>query len=837
MRPLRTEVDERLWTIFERALEQPEDARQSFVSEACRGDDDLRRALEELLEADARERCFLDSPLVEVNSSLDEADGSTAPTEPARCGEPPVEQLGPWRLAEKIGEGGMGIVYRAERDDQAFERSVVVKIARSGPGDDERMRRLRIERRILARLEHPGVARLYDGGTTSNHRPWFVMEYVDGEPIDVYCEQHRLSIADRLALFRKVCAAVSYAHRNLVVHRDLKPSNILVTPEGEPRLLDFGIAKLLDLETEGEEGEQTHRWQRVLTPRYASPEQLRGEAVTTTSDVYSLGVLLYKLLTGVLPHDFKGYSIPEIARLVEERPPARPSVVTGGDTGRQLRGDLDSILLQALRPDPRGRYRSVEKLDDEIERYQRGLPVSARRETWLYLSGKFARRHGRAVTAASLFLALILAFAGAMAWQSARVARERDQVSAERDKAESVLEYLREVLRFDDPKVSRDERGQVTLREALELSMPRLDALHARQPESAAALFHELGVTWGHLGQFEPAREQLEKALTTRRAHLGDRHPDVAESLLALADVLKESGESGLAERSAREAVAIFREQLDASDPELVRPLNHLVSVLCWAEDYERAEPHAAEALTLARQLAGDDPKHPVAINNLAAVRSAFGDSAAAVELYRESIELLRAGWSDSHPDLPALLNNLGVELRQLEDFDGAEGAYREALRLQRRILGKEHPDLSFTYYNLAGALDDLGQHTDAAISYVQALQILRNVLPGEHPRIFLVELRLALSRAHAGEPHEAAGDLRRQLEAWRPRLGSEHPRIARAESILGEILMLAGDLQQAEALLTESYRKLLEVGKRRHRKEALLRLEALHERLGREIS
>ncbi|MEM9597828.1 MAG: serine/threonine-protein kinase, partial [Acidobacteriota bacterium] len=377
---MKTEQWQRGQDIFAAAVVLPADERAPFVDAQCEGDPELRERVQRWLRADEAAGTFLDEPLAPPPPIpiLDDA----SPT-----------HLGAYRLLELIGEGGMGTVFRARRDDDVFDRDVAVKILSRFSMTQESERRFRFERRVLAALDHPWIARVYDGGTTPEGLPYLVIELVDGQPIDDYCDRRDLSIRERILLFRKVCAAVQASHRALVVHCDLKPSNILVTVDGEPKLLDFGVAKLLGGEVIAVRDEEITQWPRPLTPQYASPEQLRGGVISTTSDVYSLGVLLYKILTGQRPHDLEGLTLVEAIERVttEPTPPSRVPAQAGGDTPPSaeatpsgLAGDLDAIVLKALRGDPDERYPSVEQLDADLGRHLEGFPVLARRGTVRY---------------------------------------------------------------------------------------------------------------------------------------------------------------------------------------------------------------------------------------------------------------------------------------------------------------------------------------------------------------------------------------------------------------------------------------------------------------------
>ncbi len=862
---------QQIWAIFEDAIALPPQDRPALLDQACGEDEKLRHAVEEVLAADGETDSFLDQPIAHHGGP-----GGTRSREGVR---PPRQlprdtAIGPYRILRRIGQGGMSTVYLAVRADDAFKRRVVVKLIRPGMESEAIQQRLRTERQILASLDHPYVARLYDGGTTGPGLPYFVLEYVEGVAIDVFCQQNRLSVDERLTLFRKVCAAVHYAHQNLVVHRDLKPSNILVTAEGDPKLLDFGIAKLLNPELGSVELEPTATWHRVLTPNYASPEQIRGKLITTASDVYALGVLLYKLLTGQLPYRFSGRSADEIESILSESEPLPPSVAVsrspapvaepaaaatadsqerhpgGGQTDkmkpsaegqaippelrRQLAGDLDAIVLKALRSVPLRRYSSVEQLASDVECFQTGLPVAARAGSWRYRAGKFIRRNRRAVASATAVVLLLVGFAVATTLQAARIAAELEQTRRERDKQAHVLSLVLELFEHSNPYVVPGK--ELTVREALERSVPVLEDGLGEQPEVRAALLHTAGSILGVLGVYDAARDQLAEALSIRRRRHGDAHPDVVATLSALASAEKELGELERAEELARRAVAVVRGMPGSGSSErsaslLARALNELVSVLCYRDEFEAAEALALEALALAHQLPAGSTQRLAATWHMARVRSVQGEYREAVRYNRETLALRRARHGEQHPAQIATLNNLGLNLRRLEELESAERAYREAVELQRDNFGEEHAN-AFLLNNLAGVLYARGDFAAAEGLYRQALEVTIESRGRRHWTVFVFELRIARTRIRQGAAAEAEAQLRRLLELWHPELG-EHWRIDEGRSILGESVSAQGRCEEAEPLLVDSFERLLGEATDRTRQDAFSRLREHLERCG----
>src|SRR5215475_12190576 len=447
---------QRIENVFRTTVDRPADERDAYLTRACDGDEDLRREVLSLLEQGTAED-FIRDPIASAALAF------TAISNDDLTGE----RVGPYRVKRLIGRGGMGDVYEAERDDEQFRQQVAIKIIKRGMDTEFVRDRFLRERQILASLDHPHIARLIDGGATPDGSPYFVMEFVAGEPITDYCRRQSLSVNEKLKLFLKVCSAVQYAHQKLVVHRDLKPSNILIDEDGEPKLLDFGIAKLLS--PDGSQPQtRTETALRLMTPEYASPEQARGQAVATTTDVYSLGVVLYELLTDRRPYEFRTYSPAEIERTICDTGIEEPSKVVGRMTGadaklaRQLAGDLDNIAMMAMRIEPERRYQSVEQFSEDIRRHLAGMPVVARKDTFGYRAGKFVRRHKAGVA----ILAPLIVLAVAMTDQAARIARERDRANQETATAQAATQSLVAMFEVADPDKARG--NVITARELLD---------------------------------------------------------------------------------------------------------------------------------------------------------------------------------------------------------------------------------------------------------------------------------------------------------------------------------------------------------------------------------
>lgn len=829
---------QRIREIFQAALARDPGEWRVFIAEACGGDADLAAEVESLLAAHRAAEGFLAGP--------QEDD----PEAHSLVGQ----RIGPYQVAQKLGSGGMGVVYLAFRADREFQRRVALKVLKPGLDSAEVIRRFRTERQILAALDHPNIARLLDGGTTGEGLPYFVMEHVEGKPIDVYCAERRLSLAERLELFRIVCSAVEHAHRNLVVHRDLKPSNILVTPDGTPKLLDFGIAKLVNPEISSGPPVVTALGLQPMTPDYASPEQVRGEHVSTASDVYSLGVLLYELLTGRHPHRSRASSLAEMRRLVSEEEPEPPSLsVTryAGDPDRgrlrrQLAGDLDKIVLKALRKDPRRRYGSVEQLSEDLRRYAEGLPVTARRSTLGYRAGRFIRRHRAGVAATAGLLVAVLGFGVAMGALALQLSRARDRAEQERRRAEEVTAFLTGIFEVSDPWRSSGET--VTAREILDASASRLRTELAGEPLVRSSLMGTVGTIYQRLGLPDRAQPLLEASLATRRQLLGEEHPEVAEALSELAAVRQEKGEIqaaidlvqralairrsrygprhetvarslhdlGLllrtqgdlaaAEESLRAALALRRGLSPSSRSDVAESLYGLGAVLWERGRYREAELATRKALAIRREVLG--PHHveiASTLNLLAVIAAAGGDLAQTEALMRETLARRRRLYRGEHPKLAESLNNLGALLKDRGRPDEAEAFFQEALAMRRKLFGEDHLSVAMTLENLGWLAIGRGDHPDAARLQRRSLAIRTRILGRQHRLVSdsLVALAAVLERQGSfGEAEEA---LRDALRIRREVLGDRHLQVALSLETLAGLLGRRGRSAEAKTLALEA--------------------------------
>jgi serine/threonine-protein kinase len=837
---LEAERWHRIDRLLAEALERPWPQRGAFLDEACGDDAGLRQAVEELLEADAGSAVFLDRPL----GHLGEAPLPASPE--TLLGR----RLGSYTLLEILGRGGMGVVYLASRDDGEYESRVAIKILPHGLGGEEVRRRFLAERQILARLDHPHIARLLDGGTTPEGLPYLVLEYVEGLPLDRYCDQNGLSLEARVELFRRVCEAVHYAHRHLLVHRDLKPANLLVTAEGEPKLLDFGIAKQLDPAVGAS---ATHTGTRVMTPRYASPEQIREEPVTTASDVYSLGAVLYELLAGCSPYRGAEHaSLHALEHAVCEEEPERPSAVIDrhgraaeiararglrvSELRRRLRGDLHNIVLTALHKDPARRYASAAQLADDLERWQESRPVVARRSSSLYRAGLLLRRHrwGAAVAAVTLAL-LVSLLAGLLA--------ERRQALRERNKALYAMAFLVDIFKGSDPFETGGER--VTARQLLDHGAEKVKRELRGEPEVQASLMNAIGQAYLGLGLLDRAEPLLSGALERRRA--GGASADLEGSLEALADLRIEQGVFAQATALYEQALALRRQRGEKAS-EIARTLNRLAAVrvilhrpgeaeelhreaLALYRGAEGAEgTGTAETLVLLARLARDrgrydeaerlfqegirqqrrllGPRHPTLGANLSALallRLDRGDLPGAERLLREALAIHEESLEPGHPQTLETLSNLAIVLYNQGNLAGAEKAQRKALALLRRQLGEDNPWVADVLANLGTYVLGQGRIEEAARLQEEALEIRRKTFGERHLKVAESLTMLTRIRLAEGRLPEAEDLSRRSAALLGDLMGESHPLRAYPLTDLGRTLLARGRLPEAEAILRQS--------------------------------
>ncbi len=831
---------EQVKKLFDAAHRRPPEERSAFLLSACGEDAALRREVETLIQAYDEAPSFLEAPAADNFSASEDAD----PDDPARAFV--GRTVGAWRLERLLASGGMGAVFLASRADQAFEKQVAVKFLRGGFDSGEARRRFLTERQTLASLNHPNIASLLDGGTTPEGQPFLVMEYVKGLPLDRYCDEHRLSTRARLDIFRSVCSAVQYAHQKLIIHRDLKPANILVSPDGIPKLLDFGIAKILDPEFAGPAVGATLGPLSLMTPEYASPEQVRGEAVSTATDVYSLGVILYQLLTGHRPYRFKNRSRTEIERVVGSENPPRPSTVvvrpreetTRDGTTRvtrtpesisrargqepvQLRahlsGDLDAIVLQALRKEPERRYPSVSDFSEDLRRYLEGLPVTARPDTVAYRTSRFIRRHKLGVGAATLVFLSLIGGILATARQARIAAAEASRARKEAQTAKRTVEFMLKGYEVADPFENPGET--VTARELLEQQAGQIDkdAELAKEPEIRARLMEGIGRAFLGLHLDERGTDMLARARDLMTDRPGKNELSLADTLHWLGIGLRRMGDYTGSLAAHEKALAIRTRLLGPDALDTLASRNARTLTLYQSGDLEGARKEYQDLLdresTLLEDLPSGDPgvsqlheKIAMTLNNLGGIAFADGEPGQAEDYIRKALAIQKSVYGPEHPKVATNLNNLGMIQQAAGDLDGAEKSHREALEMRRKLLGPDHPHVAGSLNNLAGVLYDKGETEEAGRLYEQALEIVRPRLGDEHPTVLRLETNLATVLESEGDYDRAETLLKSILAKQRARLSPSDPALAELLDLLGGLFLDdREDPKSAEPLLRES--------------------------------
>ncbi len=712
------------------------------------------------------------------------------------------ERIGPYEVVSQIGTGGFCSVYRAKLPDETAP--VAVKVLKRGLASGDTQRRLQQESEILARLHHPNIARLLSHGTSHLGEPYFAMELIDGEPIDRFCDRRRWTLDQRLRLFRQVCSAVDYAHANLVIHRDIKPNNLLVTPDGTPKLLDFGIAKLLAPELSRVDPVHTLAGNSWMTPEYASPEQVREEPLTTATDVYSLGVLLYRLLCGRPPYRFPSRSPRAIEDVISTVDPPAPSTLfasvgsprdrdgeaSAEDVARcrqmtvrqlrdRLRNDLDSIVLMALSKQADRRYASVLQLSQDIEKHLSSQPVSARRLTPLYRARKFVRRHGIAVGLVGAILASLTTAVVVTTRATLNADSERDR--AERHLAESrqVANFLVEIFQLPDPEITRG--GDVSARELLDEGARRIATELRHQPELRASLMAIMGRVYRNLGDHQRSRELLQEALAQRREQHGETDLRVIETLQEFARSLLAQGEY----EAARELLHETKSTLEAAGKATTAPYALTLSLLAAANKemgrLDEAEALARQALEMQSVLlAATDPARIETMSKLAQVLSLKRDFDASEKIFRKTLELRRKVLGNTHPDVAISLGNLTFALHGQKRLEEAEQAVREAIRIRAELYGDDHWLVGASYNNLGQILVAKGALDDALPWMERSLEISRDRLGRDHPKLAGKLVNLASLYARLDRLQEAEELYLQALQLHRRTLGEQHPSAAR---------------------------------------------------------
>lgn len=840
---------QRIRHIFDEALALDHEHASAFLRETCAGDAALRGEVDALLVAHRAAGDFIEEGAVNaVNDVFDVLRGT-------QVSLPPGARVGPYLLVRELGRGGMGVVYLATRSDESFQQRVAIKLIRRGLDTEDILRRFLSERQILASLNHPNIAQLFDGGTTDDGRPYFVMEYVEGLPLLAYCDERQLSTRERLGLFRKTCAAVQHAHQHLIIHRDLKPSNILMTHDGEVKLLDFGVAKLLTPERT-DLGLTGTLDRHAMTPEYASPEQVRGQRVTTATDIYSLGVVLFELLTGARPYVLRDTSPQALSQAICDAAPSKPSeaiskrLAIARGTGpvdtatittiqrpaqivKALKGDLDNIVLKALRKEPAHRYHSVEQLSEDIERHLGGQPVMARPATFRYRTAKFIGRNRIGVAAAVLVLLSLLGGIITTTWQ-ARQAR------LEKANAESINTVLEELLNYTNPLLSptKNQDRETTMSDVLDEAARRVESAEfSVQPEVRAALKRIIGRSYFYQGRRELGRKHLSEYVSLQAQVYGRDHPRTLDAFQVQATLLFNNG-------SLNEAEAIYRRILPLMRAEQRKgsiKAETLVEALSNFGYLRRTQGDSREAEALFRETFALDAQVPEASqfliglnrSTLASTLADQGRFGEALQAARDAVaEYQRRGLAHNLAHGFAL-TILGGFLTDEGKYGEADGVLREAEGLFRKRLTPTHLWLGDNLRNQAISFYRQDRLPEALSKASATLEIYRTSFGSQYDHYPTALIVQGLVLARTGQPDEGEKILREAVKIRTESLPSGHYWIGIANSALGEGLTLRDKFAEAEPLLVTSYTALRVSHGEKHRYtiDAVARVVRLYEK------
>lgn len=795
--------------LFEEASKFSADEREFYLSNKCFDDPELKEEIISLFESLENSKDFLEEPLTIAEQSK------------ISFNDPYIgKQIGNYIIDGEAGVGGMGTVYTGKRNDKEFEQKVAVKILKHGINSDYLLKRFQIERQTLANLQHPNIARLLDGGRTADGLSYLVMEYIDGTKITQYCIENKLSIQQSLNLFREVCSAVQYAHQNLVIHRDIKPGNILVTKEGTPKLLDFGIAKLINEELIDFSDGLTKTGLLYLTPEYASPEQIKGEKITTASDVYSLGVLLYQMLTGVQPYKITNNSPASISKVITEEAVVKPSeklkqtLITTDKSKilleknyKHLKGDLDNIVLKAMNKDPLRRYVSVEQFSEDIRRYLIGLPVIAQKDSAGYRLSKFIKRHKVGFTSSVAFIVLLIISLIAITWQANIASKERDIAKLEAQKVETVNNFLQEMLSSVDPnEVSKDVKVYDILKKASE-DVGRDFASH---PEIEALLRKTIGKTLISLSEYEAAKPHLIKSLELNNKVFGNNSYQSAESLLELALYYHWISNLPTADSLYKESIGIFRMNPESPPRSVASALNNYGTLLQDQSRFDESLKYFYDAYDIfVKNFGSDDRDVASTSNNIAMSLEALDELDRALEYYNKSLNIYLKKVGSDRPEISTIYNNLAYIYISKNDFATAENYFRKSLQLKIKTLGEHHSLAGLAYMNLGAVQYTTKKFPEAEKNILASSRIFKQSLGKEHIWYALSDFWYAKILIEKKEYNRAEELIKSALSVYKNNYDGEHPNIVSANAELGVIKFYQKKYSEAEKLLLDGYEKI----------------------------
>lgn len=793
--------------LFDKASNLNAVEREVFLNQECANELELKKEILSLLDSLENTKDFLEeaSTIVEQNKN--------------NFTDPYIDkQIGNYLIDGEAGVGGMGIVYTGRRNDKEFEQKVAIKILKHGITSEYLLKRFQIERQTLANLQHQNIARLLDGGRTIDGLPYLVMEFIDGIPITEFCHQKKLSLEEKLKLFREVCTAVQYAHQNLIVHRDLKPGNILVTKDGIPKLLDFGIAKLIDEElVDNNEGlTRTGVWH--LTPEYASPEQIKGEKITTASDIYSLGVLLYQILTGYQPYKISNNSPAAISKIITEEIIQKPSekvkdksrehaesnLFLNDKISNQLKGDLDNIVSKAMHKDPARRYVSVEQFSEDIRRHLSGLPVIAQKDTAGYRLSKFIQRHKVGFISSVGFIVFLIINLIAIIWQANIAANERDKAKLEAQKVETVNKFLLDMLSSVDPtEIGRD----VKVYDVLRKSALGVEKGFKDQPGIEASIQKTIGKTLTSLGEYDEAKPHLLRSLLLNERVYGKQSNQASESNYELALYYHWIGELKTADSLYKKSLQIFKRNSDVSKRSLASTLNDYGILKSDFAEFDESKKMYEESLNILLENYGEKDRDVASLyNNLAIVMQAQKDLDGAEKYFHKALELNIELFGENRPEVSSNYNNLAYIYIDKGDFTRAEEYFIKSLELKKKYYGADHSYVGFAFLNLGGLEFRIGKINESEKYILDAIKNLKKSVNEDHIWLGLAYYWYGKILIEKSKYSEAETYLRKSLTINKKNYPKDHPNIISSSAELGVVSFHLGKFAEAEKLLVYGY-------------------------------
>lgn len=805
---------EKIQKLFEEAINLNETEKTRFLKENCGNDESLFREVLTLLEEDKEIHPILNSKASNLITESEEKLNFVG------------QQIGNYKLVEEIASGGMGTVFLAERNDGAFEQRVALKIIKPGLSTIPIIRRFQHERQILANLQHPNIAKLFDGGVTEDRRPFFTMEYVEGIPIDEYCDENKLSVNERLKLFIQVCHTVQYAHNNLVVHRDLKPSNILIQKNVEIKLLDFGISKVLTAE-EGNSDLPTITQTEInlLTPEYSSPEQIKNSKISVSTDVYSLGLVLYKLLTGKSAHEFKTRTFSEYEKVVCEKTISRPSTILNkiesfdentnkeifksrnthpGKLKKTLSGDLDNICMMALRKEPERRYVSAEMLAYDIERYLNNLPILARKESLYYTSKKFILRHKAPVITA---IVLFFVVNGLILFYTIKLKEERDKANLEAKKSEQVASFLQNLFFVADPSESKGET--ITARELLDIGSKRLKRELNTEPEIKSKLLNTIGQVYTNLGLYKSAEDIFNEVKNSPRLKNIDKKTYI-ETLINLGSLYRIKGEYKLAGDILQKTLDQCKQNLGV-DNQLVGECYLNLGGYCYETgDFKNSRIYYNKAGKIFTQ--GSNPSEEriaQVAHDIGVLEFDEGNLDRADSLFRKALRIKIKLHGEINTDVAAYQMDLASALRHEGKYKEAKEIYEKVLSTQIKLLGEDHPDVALTLNHLSRLYYNQEKFKEAEPLARKSLEIRLKNFPEDHPEVSASRSSLAGDLMGEKKYKEAEKLYRLAYKSSLEKLGENHPYTPAILGNIGNALMEQKKYKEAEECFTKSIKKL----------------------------